>query len=143
MGTSPPVTLNTEENGDKKILISLAATLQLCRSIRYGSFDTTNTWLQHGNDYNGWNIAMSLDYQKSQGDKDRDSDEITVGAPGWQFYANGNWQFKKEWSLDGQYFWIGDRHWADNDSRSPAGVNIANDYPMEERAIWAEMRMHF
>jgi len=44
--------------------------------VRYGSFDRTDLWLQHGQTYNGWNLAMGVDYMKSNGDKDRiiDSD---------------------------------------------------------------------
>jgi iron complex outermembrane receptor protein len=141
----------------------------------------------------GYGFELEADWQVSdtlrlrgnlarQRSKDRASDEITVGAPGWQFYANANWQFKRDWSLDGQYFWIGDRHRAAGDSRSDiddydvvnltlrrkniakrwdaalavrnlfdedvrepssATSNITNDYPMDSRAIWAEMRLHF
>ena len=39
--------------------------------IRYGSFDSTDVWLQHGNEYKGWDVTMSLDYMKSQGDDAR------------------------------------------------------------------------
>jgi iron complex outermembrane receptor protein len=34
-----------------------------------------------------------------------------------QFYANANWQFMADWTLDGQYFWIADRHRANGDPR--------------------------
>jgi iron complex outermembrane receptor protein len=43
--------------------------------VRYGSFDTTDIWVQHGQSYNGWNLAMGLDYMKSRGDKDRIIDQ--------------------------------------------------------------------
>jgi len=39
--------------------------------VRYGSFDTSDLWLQHGQTYGGWNLALGLDYMKSHGDKDR------------------------------------------------------------------------
>lgn len=93
-----------------------------------------------------------------------------------------------EWSLNGQYYWVADRHRAkadprndiddydtinltlrrknifdrcdmaiavrnlfDEDIREPSpydsstvdGAYILNDYPMESRAIWAEVRVHF
>ncbi len=39
--------------------------------VRYGSFDTTDIWMQHGQTYNGWNLAMGADYMKSRGDRGR------------------------------------------------------------------------
>jgi len=36
--------------------------------IRAGSFGTTDTWIQHGNTYGGWDIAISLDYYRHDGD---------------------------------------------------------------------------
>lgn len=39
--------------------------------VRYGSFDTTDIWMQHGQTYNGWNLAIGGDYMKSRGDKGR------------------------------------------------------------------------
>ncbi|MBI5141485.1 MAG: TonB-dependent receptor [Nitrospirae bacterium] len=49
-------------------------------SVRYGSFDTQEAVLQHGNTYDGWDVALNLDYMKSAGDKSRiiDSDLQTV-----------------------------------------------------------------
>ncbi len=44
--------------------------------VRYGSFNYTDIFLQHGRQYDGWNVALGLDYMKSKGDKGRiiDSD---------------------------------------------------------------------
>ena len=39
--------------------------------LRYGSFDTVNTWLQHGASYQGWDVAFNLEYKTSDGDDDR------------------------------------------------------------------------
>ncbi len=39
--------------------------------IRYGSFNTTDIFLQHGRQYKGWDVALGLDYMKSKGDKGR------------------------------------------------------------------------
>lgn len=39
--------------------------------LHYGSFDTLNTWIQHGKDYDGWILSFGLDYQKSLGDDNR------------------------------------------------------------------------
>jgi len=50
---------------------------------RYGSFDSFDTWLQHGGTYDGWDVSLTLDYQKSDGDKDRviDTDLQTLFDP--------------------------------------------------------------
>ena len=39
--------------------------------VRYGSFDSSQTWLQHGKVYGGWDVALGLDYRKTDGDDDR------------------------------------------------------------------------
>ncbi|HEY5672240.1 MAG TPA: TonB-dependent receptor [Malonomonas sp.] len=38
---------------------------------RHGSFDTHNSWLQHGSSYAGWDLAFSVEQQKSAGDSNR------------------------------------------------------------------------
>ncbi|MDH4231865.1 MAG: TonB-dependent receptor, partial [Nitrospirota bacterium] len=85
-----------------------------------------------------------------------------------------------DWSRDGQYFWVGDRHRAaddtrpdiadydivnltlrrknilnhwdfapavrnlfDEDAREPGPTSIPDDYPMEGRNFWAELRYTF
>jgi iron complex outermembrane receptor protein len=42
-------------------------------------------------------------------------------------YANAHWKFAADWSLDGQYIWVGDRHRAPGDSRPEiADYDIVN-----------------
>ena len=53
-------------------------------------------------------------YQRA---KDQDTNQLVADTPGLQCYANAHWQFHPEWSLDGQYFWIADRHRAAGDLR--------------------------
>lgn len=152
---------------------------------------TTST-AQNSKDQNGhgfeidviWDISdtfrlrSNFAYQRS---KDDDTDEIVPDTPEMQLYLNPHWKFANDWSLDGQYYWIADRHRADGDSRDdiknndivnitlrkknifikhldaalavrnlfeedvrePSTSVIPNDYPMESRAIWAELRFHF
>ncbi|HIJ78148.1 MAG: TonB-dependent receptor [Desulfobulbaceae bacterium] len=50
--------------------------------------------------------------------KDKQTGEIVPNAPAWQLYANAHWQFIPDWSLDGQYFLIAERHRAAGDSRA-------------------------
>ena len=38
---------------------------------RHGSFGLHNSWLQHGGSYAGWDVALSLEQQKNDGDLDR------------------------------------------------------------------------
>lgn len=67
-------------------------------------WQTTDTFTMKGN----------VAYQRS---KDRDTDEIVPEAPELQFYANAHWLFLPDWSLDGQYFWVGGRHRDADDPR--------------------------
>ncbi len=48
--------------------------------IRYGSFDSTDLWVQHGKRYGEWDVALGLELMKSGGDPHRviDSDLQTV-----------------------------------------------------------------
>jgi len=114
----------------------------------------------------------------------RSTDELTASVvadvPTVKLYANAHWKFLPEWSLDGQYFWVGGRHRAvgdtrpdikdydlvnmtlrknnimkhwdiavavrnlfDTDAREPAPAVIPNDYPLEHRSFWAELRCRF
>ena len=49
--------------------------------VRYGSFDTVDTWAQHGGQYGGWDLALGLEWQKSQGDNDRIIDKDALFYP--------------------------------------------------------------
>lgn len=67
-----------------------------------------------------WQVVDSLQLRANlayQHSKNQDTGEIVPDAPAWQFYANANWKFLPHWSLDGQYFWIADRHRANGDPR--------------------------
>jgi outer membrane cobalamin receptor len=39
--------------------------------VRAGSFDTYDGWVQHGGQYGGWDIALGVEWQKSDGDNGR------------------------------------------------------------------------
>ncbi|MBU0675182.1 MAG: TonB-dependent receptor [Proteobacteria bacterium] len=122
-------------------------------------------------------IRSNFAFQRS---KDQATGEIVPDAPEMQFYAGANWKFLPQWSLDGQYYWVGKRHRAsgdprpeikdndlvnlilrrkniarhwecalavrnlfDEDIREPSLSSIPNDYPMEGRAVWGEVRYSF
>jgi outer membrane receptor for ferrienterochelin and colicins len=148
-------------------------TAQNARDQKGHGFEIEAEWLVTDTLRLRGNVA----YQRS---KDKKTGEIVPDAPGLQFYANAHWEFMPEWSLDGQYFWIGDRHRAagdprpkikdydlvnltlrrkniarhwdfaiavrnlfDEDVREPSTPAIPNDYPMEGRSFWAELRYTF
>ena len=50
--------------------------------IRMGSFDTKSSWLQHGGTYNNYDVALSLEYQSTDGWKEIiDADGIGNSGP--------------------------------------------------------------
>ena len=59
-------------------------------------------------------LKGNIAYQRS---KDAKTDELVPDAPELQFHANALWDFLPDWSLNGQYFWISDRHRATADPR--------------------------
>lgn len=67
-----------------------------------------------------WDVLDSLRlkgnmaYQRA---KDTTNDSLVPNAPGLQWYANAHWSFQPDWSVDGQYFWIGDRQRMKGDTR--------------------------
>jgi iron complex outermembrane receptor protein len=52
-------------------------------------------------------VKSNFAYQRSKNTK---IDAMVPDAPEMQFYLNPHWTFLPEWSVDGQYTWIGDRH---------------------------------
>jgi len=125
----------------------------------------------------GLRLRANFSYQRATYD---DTGAVVPDVPAMKFYANAHWKFMPYWSLDGQYFWVGDRHRAagdirpqvgaydlvnltlrrmniakhfdfalavrnlfDSDAREPGPLSIPNDYPMEGRSYWAEVRCNF
>ncbi|MBW2466727.1 MAG: TonB-dependent receptor [Deltaproteobacteria bacterium] len=140
-------------------------------------------WLAHET----FRLRANLAYQRSENDV---TNEDVIDTPELQFYLNPHWAFLPGWSLDIQYFWIGNRHRAAGDTRddiddydlvnlsikrkniakhwdvalavrnlfdedaresSPYDpkatdnvfIPIPNDYPMEGRSFYAELRYTF
>ncbi|MEW6289808.1 MAG: TonB-dependent receptor [Thermodesulfobacteriota bacterium] len=150
-----------------------------------------NSIAQNAKDQKGHGFELEADWQATktirlrgnfayQRAKDKETDQLIHDAPGMQFYVNAHWQFQSDWSLDGQYFWIADRHRAagdlrediddydlvnmtlrrknifmnldaalavrnlfDEDAREPGLATQPNDYPLEGRSFWAELRYSF
>ena len=151
----------------------------------------TTATAQNARDQEGYGFELEADWQMTrtfqlmgnvayQHSEDKGTNDTVPYAPQWQFYLNGHWDFLPDWSLDCQYYWIGDRHrepddprsdiddyslvnltlrrkniadhWDfavlvknlfDEDAREPSQVSIPDDYPMEERSVFGEVRVHF
>ncbi|NOX93354.1 MAG: TonB-dependent receptor [Gammaproteobacteria bacterium] len=103
---------------------------------RYGSFNSYDAWLQHGENYMGWDVALSLEYQQSDGDRGRivDADLQTMldGKLGTASLAPGPLErdykilntnlkaTKGNWVIG---FWS----WLQNDAGEGAGIGQALD----------------
>jgi len=71
--------------------------------IRYGSFDTSDFWFQHGGVYKGWDLYASIETQKSSGDNNRivEEDFLNTFAGGaLSAYSN------TPAPLDTKYEWV-------------------------------------
>jgi len=64
-------------------------------------------------------LAGNMAYQYA---KDEETNNPVPDAPKLQFYVNPQWELSPEWSLDGQYFWVGRRPRADGDGRDEINV---------------------
>ncbi len=151
---------------------------------------TTRT-AQNARDQEGYGFEIETDWQATstlrvkadfafQRSKDKSTKARVPDAPGMQLHINPQWSFAPDWTLDAQFYWIGDRHRAsgdtrpeiddyglvhltlrrknilkhfdlafavrnlfDEDARIPSDGRIPNDYPMEGRSIWGEVRYTF
>ncbi len=83
---------------------------------------------QNSRDQEGYGFELEADWQITQTfqlrgnvayqhSEDKNTSEIVADAPAWQTYLNGHWAFIEHWSLDAQWFWIGDRSRAEGDPR--------------------------
>lgn len=86
------------------------STAQNARDLDGEGFEWEITWkptpqLRLGGNYS-WQDA-----------RDAKNDTPVADAPGQQFKLNANWEFKTNWSLNGQVYWVGDRQRAPTDAR--------------------------
>ena len=153
-----------------------------------GGVSNTN---QNARNQKGHGLEFEIDWQANpdlrlqangawQHSEDSDNGEEVANTPGFQLYTRAHWRFMPKWSLDGQWFWIGDRQRSagdnrakiddysivnltlqrkqlvdhvdlalavrnlfDDDVREPSTSSIPNDYPMDSRAYWAELRIKY
>lgn len=78
----------------------------------------------------GWTLTKTLKIKGNiawQQAEDKDTGEDVPDAPQLQFYTNAHWEFLPTWSLNGQWFWVGERQRADDDDREAIdNYNFAN-----------------
>ncbi|MEJ2619658.1 MAG: TonB-dependent receptor [Candidatus Thiodiazotropha sp.] len=90
-----------------------------------GGASNTN---QNARDQQGHGIEFEIDWQLNkqlrvqsngawQRSEDSDSGKQLANSHGFQYYARANWHFLPNWSIDGQWFWIGKRRRAEEDFR--------------------------
>jgi outer membrane receptor for ferrienterochelin and colicins len=84
---------------------------------------------QNARDQEGYGFEFEMDWQivdtlqlrancALQNSEDRATDFDVANTPQWQFYINPHWEFHRNWSLDAQWKWVGDRRRAVGDTRS-------------------------
>ncbi len=153
--------------------------------------DATTSTAQNARDQDGdgfeweasWQPIPSLRLNGNyswQDAKDAQTGLAVADAPGQQFKVGANWEFRPEWSLNSQIYWVGDRQRAagderpaiddyarlnltlrrknilpnldlsiamrnltDEDAREPSNGTIADDYPLESRSMWLELKYLF
>ncbi|OGQ87876.1 MAG: hypothetical protein A2512_06910 [Deltaproteobacteria bacterium RIFOXYD12_FULL_56_24] len=78
-------------------------------------FEVEMDWRLHQD----FRLRSNLAYQRSINKKLDDA--VVPDAPEMQFYLNPSWTFLPDWTFDGQFYWIGDRHRAKGDPRGDIG----------------------
>ncbi|MBA4373304.1 MAG: TonB-dependent receptor [Thermodesulfovibrio sp.] len=148
-------------------------TAQNARDQKGRGFEVETEWVAT----EALKLRANFSYQRST---DSATGAVVPDVPAMKFYANAHWKFMPEWSVDGQYFRVMDRHRAagdtrpkikdydlvnmtlrkknilkhcdlavavrnlfDNDAREPGPAVIPNDYPLQHRSFWAELRYSF
>ncbi|MEW8624650.1 MAG: TonB-dependent receptor [Candidatus Thiodiazotropha sp.] len=90
-----------------------------------GGASNTN---QNARDQRGHGVEFEIDWQVNQQlrvqsngawqhSEDSNSGKHLANSHGFQYYARANWRFLPNWSLDGQWFWIGTQKRAEGDNR--------------------------
>ena len=84
---------------------------------RTGSFDTQNAWLQHGGTLAGWDVAFSLEYRQTDGDRGRIIDSDLQTTLDGTFGTNASLApgpLDDEFNLLDTYLTLKREHWAIN-----------------------------
>jgi iron complex outermembrane receptor protein len=98
---------------------------------RYGSFDTSNTWLQHGDQYGDFEIALGMEWQKTAGDKNRIVTRDFLYTIGAGALSNAPGSLDTSYEILNTHLKIRKKHWDFNmnsnfsESGNGPGVNQA------------------
>lgn len=85
-------------------------TAQNARDQKGRGFELETEWMAT----EALRLRANYSYQLA---KDSLTDAVVPDIPASKFYANANWKFMPQWSLDGQYWRVMDRHRAVGDTR--------------------------
>lgn len=67
-----------------------------------------------------WNVTQDVTLSGNfafQDSKDKDTDSDAANAPQRQLYVRADWEFRHDWTLNGQANWVADRKRASGDAR--------------------------
>jgi len=91
-----------------------------------------------------WEVTGNLTLKANcafQRSKDSNTNEIVPDAPALQLYFNAHWIFVLNWSLDGQVYWIGDRHRVTGDTRSDLKNSTITNIILRKKNIFEHWDM--
>ncbi len=118
--------------------------------IRYGSFDTSDAWIQHGGMYGGWNIVAGIEGRKTLGDDDRivNQDRLGSGPPSLTPEAldtksevvNINLGVNKDDQWIGHFY----GYWQNNSGNGPGLLQAlaGDDNAIDSRQLLADLSYH-
>jgi iron complex outermembrane receptor protein len=97
----------------------------------------------HGVELEGsWQISNNLKLSSNlawQNSEDEASGDPVPNAPGLQAYLAADWQLMPDWSLNAQWFWVGQRERASNDSRQPVDDYNITNLTLRRQALWQHL----
>ena len=114
--------------------------------LRYGSFDTTDAWFQHGGTYGGWNLAAGIESRKSQGDDERIISQDRLGSsPPSQAPGELDTSYdivNVNLGLNREDRWIGhfNGYWSNDNTMGPGGAQaLTNGNVSDSRQLLLDL----
>lgn len=99
----------------------------------------------HGLELEGeWQITDNLRLNSNmawQDSEDKQTGAPVPNAPGLQAYFSGNWGFMPDWSINGQWFWIGQRERASGDNRNEIDDYSITNLTLRRQALFEHLNM--
>jgi iron complex outermembrane receptor protein len=109
-----------------------------------------STTSQNARDQKGHGVELEGDWQISdnlrlgsnlawQDSQDEDSGGPVPNAPGLQGYFASTWNFIPDWSINAQWFWIGQRERASGDTRKEVDDYHTTNLTLRRQALWQHL----